>query len=320
MVTIESVNPSYQNNKNWAIANKTKGRNSTLCAVSSTALGITKTFTKEGSFVNRLLDSGQKILDVIRNLEQYLLYKRDDDDLGFDKVKRPIAANVGELACNYEIKINPVVLPVFAIIGGRFGEAYKEISNWVNSMWWRLRPACEKIKWNELKTLPIWIKRLLSQDISQKQNSREFLKDNLSPFFGLAGCFLTGIFIPIKAWNILKGNENKWINACADSGTLSQHLYYFVGFTLDELFKAQKTNNKNNWYLFGIGLAANTMNILRPLIDILPLSDKTKTLWNELTQGLARIFFSSRRYIKGGEWKEESNEMATGQMGKTAKR
>ena len=100
------------------------------------------------------------------------------------------------------------------------------------------------------------------------------------------------------------GNENKWIDAVADGGLLSQHAYYAVGFTLDELFKAQKTENKNSWYLAGVGAAANTMNMCLPLVDILPFGGKTKTLWKELAQGLARIFFSSRRNIMGDEWLE----------------
>ena len=104
------------------------------------------------------------------------------------------------------------------------------------------------------------------------------------------------------------GNENKWIDACADSGLSSQHAYYGVGFTLDELFKAQATGNKNSWYLVGIGAAANIMNIALPLIDVLPLGEKTKTLWKELAQGLARIFFSSRRCINGNQWLKNNSE------------
>ena len=65
-------------------------------------------------------------------------------------------------------------------------------------------------------------------------------------------------------------------------------------------------DDKNSWYLFGAGLAANTMNITLPIVDVLPLSEKTKTLWKELSQGLARIFFSSRRNINGNKWLEKN--------------
>ncbi len=307
MASVNPVNPNYQNNKQWAIANKNKGRNATLCAIGSTAIGCMKTVTEKDSLTSRVLDCGQKVLDMLRNLEQYLLYKRDDDDLDFDKRNRPIAANVGQLACEYETKVNPAALPASAIIGGKFGEAYSIISNWFSSMWWRLRPACQKINWSQLKLLPQMFSGLFDKDIEQKQRTQKFLKENLSPFFGLAGCFCMGIFLPIKAWNKLMGNESKWIDACADGGLSSQHAYYGVGFTLDELFKAQATENKNSWYLAGVGGAANIMNICLPLVDILPLGEKTKTLWKELAQGLARIFFSSRRCINGNQWLEKQS-------------
>ena len=306
MAGINPVNPYYQNNRNWAIANKVKGRNATACAVSSTVIGCAKTFTEKGSSTNWILDIGQKILDALRNLEQYLLYKRKDDDLDFDERQRPIAGNVGQLACNYETKVNPVALPLSAIIGGKFGEAYSTISNWFNSMWWRIRPACQKINWDKLSRIPLKIRKLFDKNIKQRQKTREFLKDNLSPFFGLMGCFCMGIFLPIKAWNKLKENENKWIDAVADGGMLSQHAYYFVGFTLDELFKAQAIGNKNSWYLAGVGAAANIMNIALPLVDVLPLGDRTKALWKELAQGLGRLFFSSRRCINGNAWLEKN--------------
>lgn len=58
----------------------------------------------------------------------------------------------------------------------------------------------------------------------------------------------------------------------------------------------------------GIGGAANIMNICLPLVDILPLGEKTKVLWKELAQGLARIFFSSRRCINGNKWLKNNPE------------
>lgn len=308
MGKVEPVNSNYHDNKNWAIANINKGRNATVYALGSTAIGVAKTFTEKDSFKYWILNIGQKICDALRNLEQFLLYGRDDDDLAFDKKNRPIAGNIGQAACGYEIKINPVAIPVASLIGGKIGEAYHVIANWLSSMWWRIRPACLKINWKELKLFPIILNKLFDRNIKQRQKAQEFLKDNLSPFWGLMGCFCIGIFVPIKAWNKLKENENKWIDAVADGGLLSQNLHYLIGFTLDELFKAQETNNKNSWYLAGVGLAANTMNICLPIIDILPLSEKTKILWKELAQGLSRIFFSSRRNIKGNEWLELNTE------------
>ena len=131
MVRINPINPNYQNNRNWAIANKKKGRHATLCAIGSTAIGCMKTVTEKDSLTNRVLDCGQKVLDGLRNLEQYSLYKREDDDLDFDKRQRPIAGNVGQLACGYETKVNPVAVPLSAIVGGKFGESYNIISNWL---------------------------------------------------------------------------------------------------------------------------------------------------------------------------------------------
>jgi hypothetical protein len=307
LMNISKINPAYQNNRNWAIANKTKGRNATFCAIGSTITGCAKTFTDKDSFINRILDLGQKLSESLRNFEQYSLYKREDDDLDFDKRQRPIAGNVGELACNYETRVNPIAVPGFSLIGGNIGEAYGTISNWFNSMWWRLRPACQKINWTKIKLLDLYFKKLFHHQLKQRQNAQVFLKDHLPPFFGLVGCFCTGIFMPIKAWKKLKDNENKWIDALSDGGFSSQHAYYLVRFTLEELFKAQGSNSKNSWYLVGAGLAANTINIFLPLVDLLPLNERTKTLWKELAQGLTRIFFSSRRLIKGKEWLEKNS-------------
>ena len=304
---VNSVNPFYQNNRDWAITNNSKGRNATICAVSSTAIGCVKTFVEKDSFTNRVLDIGQKVLDGLRNKEQYTLYKREDDDLDYDKRNRPIAANLGTVACQVETNVNPIALPFSSLLPENVRESYSSICNWFSSMWWRARPASEKINWKCLKLLPLDLAGLFDAHLDQRRQSQRALTDNLSPFFGLMGCFCMGIFVPIRAWNKLKENENKWIDAAADGGLLSQHTYYFVKFTLDELFKAQETSNKNSWYLFGAGLAANTMNISLPLVDVLPLSEKTKTLWKEFSQGLARTFFSSRRNIKGNEWLEKNN-------------
>ncbi len=70
MVSVNPVNPNYQNNRNWAIANKNKGRHATLCAIGSTVIGCAKTCTETGSLANKVLDVGQKGLDAFRNLEQ----------------------------------------------------------------------------------------------------------------------------------------------------------------------------------------------------------------------------------------------------------
>lgn len=307
LMNVSRVNPLYQNNRNWAIVNKTKGRNATFCAVSSTALGCIKTVTEKDSFINRTLDFGQKVSEAFRNLEQYSLYKRENDDLDLDKRQRPLAGNIGDIACNYETKVNPIAVPGASLIGGNIGEAYSIISNWFNAIWWRIRPACEKLDVEKLKLVPFYARRLCHKQLQERKQARKSLTEIIAPIFGLGGCFFAGIFIPIKTWNKLKENETKWIDSCADSAFLTQHSLYFLKFTLDELFEAQKTNNNNRWYLFGAGLAANIMNIGLPLVNILPVSDRTKTLWRELAQGLSRIFFSSRRLIKGKEWLERNS-------------
>lgn len=302
MASIDPVNPLYHNNRDWAIANKIKGRNATLCAVGSTVVGCIKTFTEKGSFANRILDFGQKVLEGLRNLEQYLLYGRGDDDAAKDKATKPLAGLVGSIACTYETKVNPLALPLTSAVGGKVGEAYSVISNWFNLMWWRLRLAVEKINWELLKAIPVYFKRLFHNDLNKRKDALKEIKDIISPIFGLAGSFFVGIFVPIKAWNKLKEDENKWIEALADSGVMTQHAAYVARFTLEELFKAQETGNKNSWYLAGIGAAGNIMNIALPLVNVLPFNERTKILWRELAQGLARIFFSSRRNINGNEW------------------
>lgn len=309
MTRVNYIPPiGYQNNRSWAIRNKAKGLNATLSAISSTVIGSIKVFVERDSLKYKLLNFGQKVLEALRNLEQYLIYKEDDDDVGFDKKNRPLAGKVGAFAAGYETKINPIAVPIAALLPEKISNSYEVISNWFNAIWWRFRLCFQKINFLELKELPKEIKKLFQADLIKRNDALCKIRDILIPYLGYWGSFATGLFVPIKAWHKLMGNENKWVNASADSGFLSQHEYYFVRFTLDELFKAQENNNKYSWYLFGVGLVTNIMNITLPIIDVLPLNNKVKNIWRELALGLTRIFFSSRRHINGNQWLQNHSE------------
>lgn len=302
MNSILPVNSSYHNNPSWAVENKRKGKLAAICSIGSTAIGCTKTFLEEESFLNKSLGFAQKVLDAVRNRKQYFLYFRNDDDLGLDKEIRPIAAKVGWVGCFIEKYINPIGEPVSCFFGDKVKESYSFIAHWLSTFWWRFRLCFEKIDWNGLKWIPTYLKMLKKNNVEQRKRAQQEIKDLIAAPLGLVGSFFTGIFIPIRAWNKFKGVENKWIDALADSGNLSQHANYIFRFTLEELFKAQETNNKNSWFLFGIGIASNVMNTGLPIIDILPLNEKIKIFWKELAQGLNRTFFSFRRHTKGKEW------------------
>ena len=304
VMNVKPVNHCYHNNPAWATDNERRGKYATICSVSSTAIGCIKTFTREDAFLNKFLSFTQKTIDAIRNWYQYFLYGQKDDDLAFDKVNKPLAAKVGEIGCFIEKNINPIGEPVSALFGENIKESYSSIAHWFSSFWWRIRLCFEKVTWKELKILPLYIKELFHKDLHSRKRAREEVKNIATPILGLIGSFCTGLITPIKAWNKFKGNENKWIDALADGGISSQQAYYFYRFTLEELFNAQDNNNKNNWFLFGLGLATNIMNIALPAIDLLSMNNTAKTLWKELAQGLNRTFFSSRRHIKGREWLE----------------
>ena len=241
MVSVIPVNPGYHNNRNWALANKAKGKNATIYAVGATIAGCTKILAEKDSITYTLLNFGHKTLEAFRNLEQYLMYKRNDDDVAKDKATKPLAGTIGSIASNYETIINPIALPLSTFLNEKWGESYASISNWLSSFWWRFRLCFEKINLKSLKLLPSSIKYLSSNDKDRRNKALQLIQNSLSPILGVLGSFFIGLFVPIRAWKKLTGNENKWLDACADSGMLTQHIRYLTKFTLEELFNAIDT-------------------------------------------------------------------------------
>ena len=97
----------WGDNPQWAKANKTTGAFSIASGLIGTTCGCIKACTDEASFLNKFFGFIQSISYGFRNFFQYSIYSiKEDDDLGEDIHKRPLAAKFGEVACFIEKKIN----------------------------------------------------------------------------------------------------------------------------------------------------------------------------------------------------------------------
>ena len=151
------INPDtlkFHDNKSWAIRNKNIGPYSFIAGSCGTACGLIKTLIKDhSSFSNKTLGFIQSLFFGVRSFLQYYLYKQNDDDLGFDKKIRPHAGNIGEIACEIETKLNPILLPITSLINENIKDAYSSISHYANAQWWRTRLMSDQIEWQKLKFL-----------------------------------------------------------------------------------------------------------------------------------------------------------------------
>lgn len=305
MTAIQPVNLN-NDRKIWALHNKNKGLCAAGLAAGNTIIGCTKSLTNEETFLYKALTVIQAIISGIRNWLQYFLYSFKDDDLDFDRKNRPHAANIGEIACHIETKINPILLPATTLLNKEFQEAYNCISHYLNQMWWRIRPASEKINWKAFNsTFLETFKELFDPDIERRKKATKEIEKTIAPILGLSGAFFSGVFMPIKAFLKLSGTENKIIECLTSVGQLTQHTLYLFKFTLPNLWEAQKKNKSSSKILFGLGAAANMTNITTPIIDVLPLRNTVKRLLREVASGLTSIFFSTRRHVLGMETLEE---------------
>lgn len=299
------INTQYQNNPNWALDNKLRGKRAAICEGISLACAALKAFTDDDSKANEVFDFSQKCLDAGRNYEQYSLYIRDDDDVGKDKKEKPFCGKVGHCASFIEKNINWWLRPLSFLCGKKIQEGYCLISNYLNSIWWRLRLCFEKINWKTFKILPTRIKELFSGKANEMQEACEDIKNLVMPFLGWIGVVSIGIFTPIKSGLKFKEHDNKLVNSLASLGFASQNIYYFFKFTLPEYFDIKSKRSNNSKLLFSLGLVSNITNALLPLLELIP-HDKSRNLLTETAQGLNRLFFSIRRNILGNNWLEKN--------------
>ena len=314
MVRVDPAIYKWGNNPIWAKANKTTGAFSMASGLIGAGCGCIKDCTDEGSFLNKFIGFIQSVAYGFRNYFQYSLYSRkEDDDLGDDIHKRPLAANIGEIACFIEKKVNPFLLPITRLLGERISESYNSIAHLANALWWRTRFCSNKINWGILnQTFINNAKTLFDKNLRYRSGATEDMEKALTPILGLIGIGTMSLFNPIKSFSELFGLKNKLINFMASVGICTQHLAYLFRFSLPQLWEAQEKNKTNNKILAATGLTANTLNIALPLVEFLP-SDNSflgtfHKLYQELATGFTAAFFSTRRHFMGKEWLEKNKE------------
>jgi len=298
MNSISNVAFKWGENLYWAKANTEHGKNSLIYGLSATTLGCIKTVTNEDSSVNKIIDLFQSIFLGLRSNQQYNIYSRKDDDLGFDETHRPHAANIGEIACFIEKKINPIALPLASLFGSEVKDSYHSIAHLANALWWRSRLYSKKVWWSKFKDLTRLGKRIVGTNLLKtKQATTLDIENIITPALGLIGFTFCGLFTPIKAWNKFKGTDNKIINSLSSIGIATQHMIYFFKFTLPNLWDFKEKEKSENKILFNIGAAANTLNIGLPIIDLFSFENsilnKAQKLYRELASGFTMAFFTS---------------------------
>ena len=142
---VHALNSSYQNNRDWAINNKKRGKYAALSEACSIGLSVAKSFTEEDSLLNKSIDFTQKALDVSRDYNQYSIYLRDDDDVGEDTKNKPFVGEIGKAACFVEKNINPWLIPLSFLVGEKAKEGYTSIAHYLNSLyWWQVPRILDK--------------------------------------------------------------------------------------------------------------------------------------------------------------------------------
>ena len=253
MNAISNAGFKWGENLSWAKANICHGKDSLVYGLSATTLGCIKTLISEDSFSYKTLDLFQSALLGLRSNQQYSIYSRKkDDDLGFDEAHRPHAANIGELACFIETKINPIALPLTTALGNEVKESYHSIAHLANALWWRMRLCSKKICWSNFVELPRIIKQLFHRNLLTRKVAVEDMENIITPALGLMGFTFCGLFTPIKSWFKFKGIENKTIDALSSVGIATQHLIYFFKFTLPQIFYFQENKKSEHKQLYRV--------------------------------------------------------------------
>lgn len=314
MGRIEAVNSSYQNNKSWAIANKSKGFIASCFSAGSTATGFLKACSDKDSTIYKLSNFFEKVFYAASNCLQYFLFGRKDDVLGDDEEKKPLAAKIGKVTTFQEKYINPVVKPMLLFLNTSHQEGLNDALNFLDSFYWKIRFALGKIKWEDFKLIPKMIGRLFKSNVnmSDKDRATKSIGETLAPICGWIGTACIGIFNPTKACLKFFDKESKFVNCLAYIGKAAMNLPYFFKFTLPFLWKGFATKDKRCHAIFGVGAAANVMNTVLPLIELSPKGscslNKFSEIYKSLAGNLSSLFFALRRNFLGNDWLENNSE------------
>lgn len=291
----------------WAQLNKNNGFWSMILATGSWLLGASDLIgggADGDSNVHRFTKLAKEVSLRVRGHLQYDIYRQKNDDLGDDESRKPISAGLGQIACFVERFVNPVVLPASTLIGDNFLNGLTLLTTLPNNLWWRSRPFEEGIKWKETFSKETWshVKNLFSgDDWEKREEARINVRDRLQPVLGLYGFFTMAIFTPLKAINKFKGETSKFIDFFTATSFVSQHLMYFVKYTLDDLHKSKVKNLEGFGKLFHLGVVTNAMNLVSPLVKLLPAGEG---LLGRLISDFENLpftahYFAARRWLRG---------------------
>ncbi len=306
--------PDYEKSgREWAEANTSRGFYSLALAVASSSLGLLKVFVGKESPIYKLISFSKEAALRTRGHLQYSLYTEDVDDLGYDKRNRPFAAKIGTLACNIEKYINPVLLPITSLLGENIKEGMSLVTTLANNLWWRARPMEEGINWDSIKSKSLInnMKSVFSSTLplEKREKARVDVVKTISPLLGSIGYYAMALFAPMKAINKFMGTENKLVNLGLSTSFVTQHLMYFFKYTMEDLHLSKKDKPQGFKESFYLGLSANLMNMLLPLVKILPVENSVLKTFSDSFEDLITTpeYFANRRRIRGKNWLESNN-------------
>ena len=95
---VTAINPNYQNNRNWAIANKQKGKYAAISEACSIGLSVTKSFTEEDSLLNKSIDFTQT-KGLFKGLRAFWSFEKNGNGTRISistKFEKPAAGFLGE--------------------------------------------------------------------------------------------------------------------------------------------------------------------------------------------------------------------------------
>lgn len=132
----------------WTRENEKYGSEAARFAAASTVLGIAKSIFENTeatpAFINTMLNVLQGFTLGQRGSRQYHLYGRNDDDKGVSAYQREhygnkISGDLAELACTFETKIKPYVLPLLGLLETDNRDAVASLLTLPTTLFWRIR-------------------------------------------------------------------------------------------------------------------------------------------------------------------------------------
>ena len=294
--------------KQWAQLNRNYGFWSFALASGAVALRFADSVINSDSKV--LSFFGEVALRTRGNL-QYGIYEQGADDKGFDlgansRTDRPLAANVGTLACFIERFINPIILPLSCLgLEKNIHKGIVLLTTLPNNLWWRIRAASEgTITLKNINKLFESAKDIFHSDLNKREKARLAVTKVNTPLMGLVGLVTMAIATPLQAIYRILGKESKLVDVLAAVPFFTQHLVYFFKYTMDDFNKAEYYSRKGDKDKASdyktsayIGTSANAMNILLPFAQM--FAGESNVLKNLSDFIPTMVYFANRRKFRG---------------------